>query len=74
MDHWILICSPMLKDNEESQGFFKWQTAMKIFVGSLPGYLQGMLEKNPDFGNMSGKDQGRLRDIYTNIHVGCVML
>jgi hypothetical protein len=58
----------MLKDNEESQGFFKWQTAMKTFVGRLPGYLPGMLEKRPDYAKMTNKEQGRLRDIYTNIH------
>ena len=68
MDHWISIGPPMLKENEEAQGFFKWQTAMKTFVGRLPGYLPGMLEKKPDYENMSNKEQGRLRDIYTNIH------
>jgi len=68
MDHWISIGLPMLKDNEESQGFFKWQTAMKTFVGRLPGYLPGMLERKPDNANMTTKEQGRLRDIYTNIH------
>jgi len=68
MDHWISIGSPMLKDNEESQGYFKWLTAMKTFVGRLPGYLPGILEKKPDYANMTSKEQGRLRDIYTNIH------
>ncbi len=68
MDHFISTGPPMLKDNEDQQSFFKWQTAMKTFIGRLPGYLPGMLEKRPDYYNMSGKEQGRLRDIYTNIH------
>ena len=68
MDHFISTGPPMLKEHEDQQSFFKWQTAMKTFVGKLPGYLPGMLDKKPDYHSMSGKEQGRLRDIYTNIH------
>jgi len=68
MDHFISTGPPMLKENEDQQRFFKWQTAMKTFIGRLPGYLPGILEKRPDYYNMSGKEQGRLRNIYNNIH------
>jgi len=68
MDHFISTGPPMLKENEDQQSFFKWQAAMKTFIGRLPGYSPKMLERKPDYYNMSGKEQGRLRDIYTNIH------
>jgi len=58
----------MLKDNEDQQSFFKWQMAMKTYIGRLRGYSPRMLEKKPDYYHMSAKEQGRLRDIYTNIH------
>ena len=68
MEHFMSTGPPMLNDNDDPQGFFKWQTKMKSFIERLPGYVDGMLIRRPDYNSMSSKDQGRLKDIYTNIH------
>ena len=68
MEHFMSTGPPMLNDNDDPQGFFKWQTKMKSFIERLPGYVDGMLIRRPDYNSMSSKEQGRLKDIYTNIH------
>jgi len=66
MEQFMSADPPMLNDNENPQGLFKWQTKMKSFIERLPGYVPGMLSKRPDLNRLTTKEQGPLKDIYTD--------
>ena len=48
--------------------FYKWYGAQKSLVERLPGYVDGMLTKRPNYEEMSSREQRNVKDIYINIH------
>ena len=60
---------PILQDNVPLVKFHEWQNNLFMFVEKLPGYVEGMLDKRPDYANMSTQEQKLLKDIYANIYV-----
>jgi len=49
--------------------FYAWKSNLKTFIERMPGYVNGMLKKRPDFDNLSKKDQNQLIEVYENIMV-----
>ena len=69
-ENFIAAGPPMLQDCPSSKEFYKWQGALKIYVSKLPGYIEGMLVRRPDYNNMTGREQDALREIYISQSVG----
>ena len=60
---------PVLGENPTVEIFYAWKANLKIFIERMPGYVNGMLKKRPDFENLNKKDQKMLIEVYQNIMV-----
>jgi len=60
---------PVLGENPTVEIFYAWKANLKIFIERMPGYVNGMLKKRPDFDNLSKRDQKMLIEVYQNIMV-----
>jgi hypothetical protein len=60
---------PVLGENPTVEIFYAWKANLKIFIERMPGYVNGMLKKRPDFDNLNKRDQRMLIEVYQNIMV-----
>ena len=60
---------PVLGENPTVEIFYAWKANLKIFIERMPGYVNGMLKKRPDFDNLNKTDQKMLIEVYQNIMV-----
>lgn len=60
---------PVLGENPSVENFYAWKANLKIFIERMPGYVNGMLKKRPDFDNLKKRDQKMLIEVYQNIMV-----